>query len=282
MKKQEIEQKLHRSIQRIEQIRNKDGVVVLRLFVGNEIFVLKLFENKEYTREINIYKLFNKLGIRTLKIIELGDDYILMEDLNNSKDYHLACPEDLKNDEHIKNLALWYKQLHSKCAGIDLTDFYCENDLITKENIQALIKILPQKYIDLIFNFWDCIEKAKNSLDYTLTYNDFAIENLIVGKDCAFMFDYNFVGKGYVYADINNVLCMLDKERKQVFQQAYGKTLADFSLEKDVYNILSVLVSLIIASKREKFPIWANSILEHIKQPTFEENLKKLERIIYS
>ena len=282
MEKQEIEKMLNRSIQRIEQIRNKDGVVVLRLFADNESFVLQLFENKEHAREINIYKLFNKLGIRTLKIIELGSNYILMEDLNNSHDYHLALPEDLKNNEYIKNLALWYKQLHSKGASVDLGDLYCENDLITKENIQTLTKFLPQKYIDLIFSYWNCIEKAINSLDYTLTYNDFATENLIVGKDCAFMFDYNFVGKGYIYSDISNVLCMLDEERKQVFQQAYGKSLADFSFEKDACNILSVLVSLIIASKREKFPNWANSILDHIKQSTFEENLKKLERTIYS
>jgi hypothetical protein len=66
---------------------------------------------------------------------------------------------------------------------------------------------------------------AALSLSRTLTYNDFYYTNLAVRKDgtAALMFDYNLLGKGYVYSDIRNVCSSLGDEAQAAFLAEYGE-----------------------------------------------------------
>ena len=84
----EIENALGNKISKIENLRSKDGVEVSRVFYGGKTCIVKCFENKNYIREIDMYKLVNSLGIKTLKIYYFGNNFIIMEDLNTSKDYN--------------------------------------------------------------------------------------------------------------------------------------------------------------------------------------------------
>lgn len=265
---QELQNILGEKIIKIEEIRNKDGVSVSRIFYGDKTCVLKYFENKKFIREIDMYKFVKNLGIKTLQILHYGENYILMEDINASNEYRLAVEGDLKDNNVLKNLAHWYRDLHQKGKMCDLKNLYDENDVITIENIKKLATFLEEKDIDFLLKNYSKFINIKNQLTYTLTYNDFAYENLIVGENTAFMYDYNFLGKGYLYADIQNVLSMLDDEKKEYFLKCYGEKFND--LEVIAYKVLQPISALISASFRPKFPAWAKPILSHVKSPNFK------------
>ena len=272
MEKQFLEKLLNKDILKIEEIRNKDGISVVRIICDKNNYVLKYFENLDYAREIGIYKLLKKLKIRTLLIKQFGPNYILMEDVNASKDLRLAVQDDLNDDMVLKNLAEWYKTLHEKGKEIDLNDFYCEYDLINKKSLKSLSNILSEGTVQFLIDNIETIYNLKNNLKYTLTYNDFAPENLIVGKNCAFMYDYNFVGKGYAFEDLQNVLAMLTPNKQKVFLKYYG-TIKQTKKEKGIQKILTSLSTLILANKRKEFPSWGTRSLNYVKSKEFKNNI---------
>ena len=272
MEKEFLQNLLNKDILKIEEIQNKDGISVVRIFCGDGTFVLKYFENIEYAREIEVYKLFKKLNIKTLLVKQLGPNYILMEDINSSKNLRLAVKEDLNNDNVLKYLAKWYKDLHKKGKNIDLSGFYCEYDWINRKNIRGLSKILSESVMNFLLDNIRKIEKLKNSFSYTLIYNDFDSCNLIVGKDCAFMFDYNFVGKGGAIQDLQNVFAKLTPAKQQLFMKYYGDEQRN-PREEEIHKILSALSTLIIASKQKVFPKWGNGSLDYINSEEFNKKL---------
>lgn len=276
--KKELENILKQEISKIELIREKDGVNVSRVFYGNHSYILKYFENKDYLREIEMYKFIKKLQIKTLNIISFGERFLLMEDLNFSPDYRLANEKDLENEDVLKYLADWYKTLHTKGKTVDLSNFYDENDVITEENIKQLKSKLEQKNLDFILNNLSNIKKLYCKLSKTIVYNDFSIENMVVGEKIVFMYDYNFLGKGYAYSDIQNVLTMLGKEQKQIFLKFYDSNFSEF--EKFAYSILQPLASLCIAIKRNEFPQWATRSLEYIKSQKFKGKVNNIPNIL--
>ena len=265
----ELENILNAKIKRVETIREKDGVIVVRVYYGDMTCIVKYFENREYTREVNMYKLVNSLGIKTLKIYYFGDNFMIMEDLNKCKDYSLAVETDLQDLAVLKNLAVWYRELHTKGKTCDLSNLYDENDVITIDNIKSLGGLIDESSVKFLLNNYDNFIKLKNKLPYTLTYNDFACENLIVGKDVAFMYDYNFVGKGTAYSDVQNVMSMLDDDKKQIFFDYYGRDNIQ-EIEVVASKILQTISSLIRASKRERFPRWAECLLSKVQSSEFK------------
>ena len=177
-------------------------------------------------------------------------------------------------------IAEWYKLLHtssSDCIKECSALLYDETDLITGENIE----FIKAKTNTQNLSVWRIIEENLgliiskiNSLPRVLTYNDFYYTNLIVAKDksAALMFDYNLLGKGYVYSDIRNVCFSLGENAKTAFLEAYGKF--DES-EIAVDNVASVLVTLYHACKKTIFPSWANYALDELKG-NYEDKVKLL------
>ena len=126
-----------------------------------------------------------------------------------------------------------------------------------------------------VLEYFDEFKARLDALPRTLTYNDFYYTNLIVAKDLttAFMFDYNMLGKGYVYADIRNVCCQLGVEARAAFLDAYG----NFDHEQIVLDgIFCILHSLHEGCKRSEFPAWARADLEKVKSGEFAEMLNRL------
>lgn len=271
--KQEIKhelQKLNITYSNIAVIQNKDGVIVGRVQTDNAPYIIKYFQKNEYKREITNYQILESLNIPTIKVIGFTDSAILMEDISQSDTFRLATKDDLNDVFIISKIAEWYKLLHTNSKdyvekyGAELYD---ETDFITKENIEFIKEKtgthnLPVwKLID--DNFDIIISKIKN-LPRLLTYNDFYYTNLIVAKDksSAFMFDYNLLGKGYVYSDIRNVCSSLNDTAKGVFLEAYG--IFDES-EIIVDDVASVIVTLYHACQRKTFPTWAVYSLAELK-----------------
>lgn len=261
------------NISQIIEIRFKDGIFVGSVKIDDQELVVKFFEKREHAVEIANYKLLQNLGVQVPKIFYASENLLVMENINFNASYHLASAEDLKNSGVIKSLAYWYKTLHNAGKTVDVSNLYSELDFITKENLVALQEILPNcQNLDLMLENFEKLEKKIKSLPLTITYNDFAEENMIAGENFAMMYDHNKMGRGLAYFDIQNVCFMLDDDMKNVFQKAYGDVA---EVEKVAYELLIPFITLIMASKMPKFPNWATPYKTKAHSPELSNLLAK-------
>lgn len=263
--KQELK-KLNVSNSNITIIQSKDGVIVARVQVNATSYIIKYFQKDEHKREIKNYKILKSLSIPTINLLGSTDSSILIEDISQSDIFRLAAKEDLDDVVVASQIAEWYKLLHASSKNFD-TEIYDETDLITKENIEFIKKKTGTQSLPIwkiIDDNFDIIISKIKALPRVLTYNDFYYTNLIIAKDksSAFMFDYNLLGKGYVYSDIRNVCSSLGENAKKAFIETYGEF--DKS-EIIVDDVTSVLVTLYYACQRKTFPSWANYALNELK-----------------
>lgn len=264
----------------ISIIQNKDGIIVARVSCDAKSYIIKYFQNSEHSREIENYKILSSLYIPTVDVVSVTDSAVLMEDITKSDSLRLGTKADLDDACVACRIAEWYKLLHtssSDCIKECGALLYDETDLITGENIEFIKEKTGTQSLPvwkLIDDNFDVIVSKIKSLPRVLTYNDFYYTNLIVAKDKAssFMFDYNLLGKGYVYSDIRNVCYSLGEDAKKAFLEAYGKF--DES-EITVDNVASVLVTLYHACKKNIFPSWANYALDELKG-NYEDKVKLL------
>ena len=229
---------------------------------------MKCFDNKEYRREIVNYQTLISLEVPTLKVIAHTNCSILLEDIEKSI-YRLGIPEDMNNPKITAAIAKWYKTLHEKGRKYaNLHQLYDECDCITSENINIVIEVTGTRDLHIwhIINVnFDKIKSAAMKMPRTLTYNDFYYTNLAVTRDetTAIMYDYNMLGKGYVYGDIRNVCSSLgNDDAKMAFKSAYG-TFDESEVVLD--EIICTLQTLIVACEREVFPSWATDSLATVK-----------------
>lgn len=262
--------KLNTPYSTIDLIQNKDGAIVARVQSDEKTYIIKYFQNENFKREIKNYQLLNALNIPTVRVFGFTDSSILMEDISKSDDFRLATKEDLDDVIIASKIAEWYKLLHIRSkefAEGNITELYDETDFITRDNIEFIKEKTGTQSLPvwkIIDDNFDVIVSKIRSLPRVLTYNDFYFTNLIVAKDktSAFMFDYNLLGKGYVYSDIRNVCSSLGENAKKAFLETYGEF--DKS-EIGIDDVASVLITLYHACQRKNFPSWANSTLNELK-----------------
>lgn len=267
--KQELKN-LNISFSNIELLQNKDGVIVARVQNGTTSYIIKCFQNEDFKREIKNYQHLNALNIPTVNVIGVTDSAILMEDISQSDTFRLGIKEDLNDVVIALKIAEWYKLLHTGSKDFVLehsTELYDETDFITIENIEFIKEKTGTQNLlvwKLINDNFDVIVSKIKSLPRVLTYNDFYYTNLVVAKDksSAFMFDYNLLGKGYVYSDIRNVCSSLDEDAKKAFLKTYGEFDEN---EIIVDDVASELITLHHACQRKNFPTWADYALEELK-----------------
>ncbi len=263
-------QKLNTPYSTIDLIQNKDGVIVARVQNGTTSYIIKYFQNDDYKREIKNYQLLKALNIPTVTVFGFTDSAILMEDISQNDVFKLATNEDLNDVIVASKIAEWYKLLHTNSEDFtkeNLAELYDETDFIIRDNIEFIKEKTGTQNLPvwkLINDNFDVIVSKIRSLPRVLTYNDFYYTNLIVAKDktSSFMFDYNLLGKGYVYSDIRNVCYSLGEDAKKAFLETYGEF--DKS-EIIVDDVASVLITLYHACQIKTFPCWANSTLNELK-----------------
>lgn len=281
MKQVQLElQRMNVPYDNIKLLRNKNGVIVTRISYHNQSYVFKYFEKEEFRREINNYKILTALHIPTIRIFDVSDKAILMEDINISEKYRLGCEHDSHDPEIAALIGKWYQLLHKKGYQYILTNqnyLYDENDLVTLDMLKGIKYKTNTEYLPI----WKLLEenievilRELSQMKRTITYNDFYYTNLIVAKDhsSAFMYDYNLLGKGYAYADIRNVCSSLTDDTKQSFLASYGSYDHKEQLMDDV---VSVLISLHMACQREVFPNWAKSMVAELST-SYPEHIKCL------
>ena len=259
----------HDKIDNLKEIRNQNGVYLYRIKYKNKDLVIKYFEKDEFRREIKYYEILKSLDIPIIEVMGYTENTLLMEDLDKSLHYRLGIESDLSDIEVAKALASWYKKLHYEGVKFLKNNdrrFYKEIDYITKENLELIMNktnTRDNKVWQLLIEHLDLIFLKIEEFEETFTYNDFYWTNLVVRKDKkeAFMFDYNMLGVGFRYSDIRNVCSSLSDDAGNIFISEYGEINQN---EKKIDEVISILVSLIQACKRDIFPNWANEALDKV------------------
>jgi len=261
-----------------EVLSDKDGIKVIRVKTELGLGILKVFDNPEHRREIANYELLERLNIPHLRVLKQSSTALLLEDVQGSSKWRLGQAEDLADEQIARSLAEWYRQLHQKGAAYVKEhgqDMYEETSLLNHENM-VWLRGISKTEDHAFWSLWQEKEAQFLSvlaeLPRTLTYNDFFWTNMVVSKDHqqAMMFDYNLLGKGFVYSDISNVLSSLSKEAGEAFLEAYG---AYDLYEKKLNEITSPLIGLCLAFRREKFPSWGREPLEQLQSGEITEAL---------
>lgn len=265
-------------------LQDKDGIIVARIASREKSHILKCFKKDEHKRELDNYRLLASLNIPTIRVIASTDSALLLEDIEFSSFYRLGVQEDMSDPDVARQIAVWYKLLHSHGYGYICQhgeSMYDEADFFTLENI-AFIK---EKTETQSAPAWGLLEQHYYTINNqlcnarrTLTYNDFYYTNMVVAKDnsSALMFDYNLLGKGYAYTDVRNVLSSLSGEAGKAFLDEYG---VFEPMEKALDDVVSVVVTLHQACLRGKVPWWAQSLLDEINT-TFIEKIECLKSMI--
>lgn len=243
----------------MEILQHKDGVLTERRRAGESTYIVKHFETPDSSREIDNYRILSSLNIPTLQVLSYTDCSITLEDIAASNRWRLGQPGDLSDTSTAAAIARWYRLLHERGRGAVVPEMYDESNLFTLENIRILPEFTKTTELpvwNVLMNHFDVIRAILNALPRTLTYNDFYWTNLAVSKDGseAMMFDYNLMGKGYAYSDIRNVTVSLSPDAAQAFLTEYGPV---DPLEKAADEVVSHITTLILASKRQTFPGWA-------------------------
>ena len=262
-------------------LREKDGITVCRVSSGGRRLVLKHFAGEEDRREIENYRILNDLGIQTIPLVAHTDQAILLDDMESSTQYRLGIPQDLDDPQVTASLAAWYRMLHDRGRSYVTehgNQLYDETSLITRENVSLAAshsdtesapvwEFLRQRFADVM----DRIRSAER----TLTYNDFYYTNLVVSKNKAeaFMFDYNLLGKGYVLSDLRNVTYHMSKTAAQAFLNAYGSYDEGEIL---IDRVASTLTTLIFACRREDWPEWTVEPLDKVRSGELLQDIKQL------
>ncbi|MBQ1520262.1 MAG: hypothetical protein IIZ56_02170, partial [Clostridia bacterium] len=130
---------------RFQLIREKDGVVLARVFAEGVPLILKLFLDEPSRREIENYRVLASLGVPTLKTLGATSRSILMEDIEASPALRLGREEDLHDPDVIRSLAKWYRLLHGRgeeYVRAHGAGMYDEWDLFTEESVDLLMNAL--------------------------------------------------------------------------------------------------------------------------------------------
>jgi len=255
------------------QHKKREGTSTWRIQAGKASYIVKHFAKPENRREIENYRILQSLGIPTPRVIAWGNKTLLMEDLSVGA-YRLATKKDM-NDPAVGTLvAAWYRKLHENGRAYAQThELYDESEHISPENLALIGEKTGAKDLPIWPALMEALPRIREAalfLPRTLTYNDFFYGNLALARDksAALVFDYDLLGKGYIYGDIRNVCCSLGEKAKVTFLAAYGPF--DES-EIAIDNIVSVLVTLAAACQKKNPPAWAQGALRDLKGWTEED-----------
>ena len=88
-------------------LQDKDGVIVARVVSGKCSYVVKGFQNNEYKREMENYRLLAALGVPTIQVGSATETTLLVEDIEYSPVYRIGVREDMFDLQGACRIAGW-------------------------------------------------------------------------------------------------------------------------------------------------------------------------------
>ena len=244
-------------------LREKQGIALFRLAVGERHLVLKLFLGDFGREELFFYTLLRQRGLATLKLLQQDEAALLMEDLEHSEALALARPDAANDPAVMGTLGSWYQALHlvdvSKGTGIPLSQ---EWQVLSKASLtQADAVHWDNPAWRRLYPLLEALVQQAHSLPLTLCYNDFHPVNLVVGRQepLAFMMDYGRMGLNYPGVDLKNALWFSDDAATSAFRAAYGLTWP----EEDRWSaLLPPLMSFLMGEEGEACGLFSEEYLK--------------------
>lgn len=278
-------------VEKITLLRLRETHHVYRICAVSGNYILKCFLPDSNSKEIQVYSLLQDLGVPILPCYQITDHAIVLEDLDSSRKWRCARETDMKLAATGHAVANWYLRLHA--VGLEVLGNQETNPAFLQPWVDLIeLPILERVGInfDLIHSpgwnlallHYEEIKEKYESFPVTFNYNDFAAENLALSAETqdklqAIVYDYDQFCLGAAYSDWRNVVYSLEGEARESFIGTYGEVSED---ERRMDDVLSVLQGLIVASERPKFPSWAISLLDSIKNGDFEQKIQTALEII--
>lgn len=276
-------------IKHIETLRHRPGHMVYRIVCQNASYVLKWFEPPAIATEVQVYDLLANCGVPTLPLYAHTNHALLLEDLEYSSTWRLARGADLENLATGVAIAEWYSNLHQsgretlkdpKTKPAFLHAWVDEVNEYTLCAAGTSLDIQEEPVWSLALEHTQSLKAAYLKLPQTFNYNDFAFENLAITRQSplrAVVFDYDQFCTGTPYSDWRNVVYSLLSPALEAFQQAYGPV---SKMERLLDEPLSVIYSLIVASRRSGVPGWAKPLLEMVNNGELEHRMRRAMDIL--
>jgi hypothetical protein len=271
----------------IDLIHQKHGSTLYRVRMDNRSYILKWFSEAAESIEVRCYSLLAEYGVPTLPVHWQTENALLLEDLERSQKWRLARESDIEQPETGIAIAEWYRKLHKAGRSIvknpdGAPEFLTrEADELNADVILSLgekLGLANTSAWKLSVEHIEKLKQALHSFPETLNYNDFHWTNLALSRAeplTAIVYDYHLLGIGSVYSDYRNVCGSLGERAKEAFLKAYGPV----DEQAAIFDApISLLYSLLVASRLPTLPSWAKSIYQQVRRGKLEESLKRAIR----
>ena len=266
-------------------LRRRRSHVVYRIHTKNNSYILKCFQTQLIAKEISVYRLLQEYGVPTLPCYGMTDKAIVLEDLEASKNWFLACESDMSLISTGVAVANWYRNLHQigfEIVGNSTRNLQDVHPWVCDITSKALFRVGKKYHLsnlpvwDEMLKNYELLIREYQSCPQTFNYSDFAMENLALSslrdnKRRAIVFDYDNFSVGTVYSDWQNVVYSLQGKAIDAFKEAYGEVQEK---EQRLDDFLGILYGLIVASNRDTFPSWALPLLKSFENGDFERKME--------
>ena len=248
-----------------------DGVYTLLLNADKE-YIVKYYENSKKSCVGN-YKIIDRLKVKSVEYFVKGSRLLVYENLVDAGLCRCVKLKDLKDENDIRALARWCKDLHA-LDDVNCVDFYKDVNASNVLKLMKLFRLNDNKSLVYIYNYFENIYLKFSRISKCLVCGFFNSDSVIFYKDnVVHGFDYDGLVRGNRYDDIEKIVDSLDEEGKKIFLMEYGEI---DEIEVLMSRVLGPIVVLIKAMNEKNFPYWAHKALEIVNKKEFYDEVKSL------
>ena len=257
----------------LDVIKVNDNVCLLRLENESESYLIRYYENGQLEEEVSRRLKLEKFGIKT-GVLHYSNRMIICSDYQLSWFYRIASEADLSSELFVRNLARWYKNLHS----IKSLGFKRYEDYFTVSNVKLVVdkyNLKGNAFFEYILNNFDNIKLKLSRLENNVICSGFSLENVAVSKETGkiIVTELTDLCEGNREVDIAFALSIIDEKLHWAFKEEYG----DVSKDEIIINeIVGCIVDLYLANLNNRFDERVKMCLRMINNEILLEKVKTL------
>lgn len=273
----------------VQVLRQRSGHGVYRVRTPAGCFVLKQFAEAG-ALEPQAYTLLAALDVPVLLVAARTEHSLLLEDLAHSPTWRPAAAEDMAQAATGEAVAAWYRRLHvagarwlaagsPRPAGLRPWVAVVNGPALAAagEKLGLAAEPVWREALAQV----EPLRAAYEALPQTVSYNDFAGENLALslgaGPRQAIVYDYDCLTTGAAESDWRNVRYSLEGEAREAFTVAFGPV-DERALRLD--DFLAALEGYVVAARHRQIPGWARPLLESVRNGELSAWLAGAQEVI--
>lgn len=249
-------------------VQVKKGVHVYEVTRANKPCYFKYFEHDKDAIEIACYQALHQAGIKTIQMLDVKKDCLLLVDVTHCMDCRLGKESDYLEFDLIDSIGTWFKEIHTKSVN-DFDFLANETYIIKKDQInQGVTSYGPSQFFHLLDENIDLINTYFDGCKRVVSHGDFFWKNFFVDESTreVIMFDFNFMTKGIASEELSLIrrnLRSASPKSEARFIESYGNY---DPLEYALYELYRHLSCLIAALTYENVPLWAEPSIKDLEK----------------